>query len=207
MSEMKAELKAMYNRMNTIEKIEDDTALQANQGSWKGKKQFKGRCRNCGIYGHKGTDCRHRHNMSNEDKNMSTGFQNKNQTRKFNGTCHYCGKYGHRKSECYQLKNRTGNGNNAGSANVAEQKEQEFALTTCETGLYIWIGDSGSSCHMTYNVEGLHDLRTVVPEESITVGDGNQLRVTHIGKLRASIEQDDGSKKTIVLHDVKVVPK
>ena len=152
--------------------------------------------------------------MSQDDQNKSDGQQTSFRKPKFNRTCNYCGKFGHKKAECYSLKNRTEN-EHTGTAQVAgqEQKEKEFALATDNVGTVtetmrdIWIGDSGASCHMTYSVEGLHDLGKVVPEESITVGDGTQLRVTHIGNLRASIPQDDGSKKTIVLRDIKVVPK
>ena len=46
---------------------------------------FKGRCRGCGKFGHKKTDCP-------DDKN--------NQKKRFNGKCFHCGKKGHKKSEC-----------------------------------------------------------------------------------------------------------
>ena len=95
--------------MNTIEKQDEDTALQANQNTWKPKKQFKGRCLNCGIWGHKASMCRNQANMSQDDQNKSSRQQTGSRKPKFNGTCNYCGKFGHKKMDCYKLKNRTEN--------------------------------------------------------------------------------------------------
>ena len=56
-------------------------------------KDFKGRCYNCGEFGHKKEDYP---KLKNQTGNNSSG--------RFNGTCYYCGKRGHRRSECRKLK-------------------------------------------------------------------------------------------------------
>ena len=54
---------------------------------WK-KKQFKGRCRNCGTYGHKAADCPER-----KDRNI-------NEKKLKNVKCWKCGGYGHYANKC-----------------------------------------------------------------------------------------------------------
>ena len=91
---------------------EPDSALSVvNSGGKRFKKQFKGRCYNCGKIGHKGVDCwelgknkdkrpsnwssNFRNNVNNENSSNAT----KNR-KSFNGFCYVCGKRGHRSSEC-----------------------------------------------------------------------------------------------------------
>ena len=56
---------------------------------------FKGKCNNCGEWGHKGYQCPKKGNGGNENSNNSGGSSNK-----FSGKCHYCKKVGHRAFEC-----------------------------------------------------------------------------------------------------------
>ena len=58
-------------------------------------KNFKGRCYNCGEFGHKKVDCPKLRSQTNNDRSG-----------RFNGTCFYCGKRGHRKSECREWKKK-----------------------------------------------------------------------------------------------------
>ncbi len=60
-----------------------------------GTSQFKGRCRICGKWGHKGADCRGKGN----DSEKASG-----DSKKFTGTCHYCKKPGHMKANCFKKK-------------------------------------------------------------------------------------------------------
>ena len=55
--------------------------------------QFKGRCNNCGKYGHKKQDCIR--NGNNNNRNDTT--ENKGG---FNGTCNYRNKFGHNQEYC-----------------------------------------------------------------------------------------------------------
>ena len=60
--------------------------------------QFKGRCRKCGQYRHKGADFpEHKTESCTPSTTGST-------TTKFKGNCHYCGKKGHKEVECCKKK-------------------------------------------------------------------------------------------------------
>ena len=62
------------------------------------QKKFNGRCRACGVYGHKLVDCRRENKSSNNEKNNENDRRNKN---RFKGTCNYCHKYGHKEIDCW----------------------------------------------------------------------------------------------------------
>ncbi len=55
--------------------------------------QFKGRCNNCGKYGHKAADCREKKQNNN-----------KNKGKRFHGKCNYCGIIGHKEADCNKKK-------------------------------------------------------------------------------------------------------
>ena len=138
-------------------------------------KNFKGRCYNCGDFGHKKEDCPKLKNQASS-----------NRPGRFNGTCFYCGKRGHIKSECRKWKKKLEEMRNE-SANIHQEnknsdvmlmahegkvpicqviseyqdnenkveieQDQVFFMnqTTNESKINdnIWIADSGASCHMT----------------------------------------------------------
>ena len=58
---------------------------------------------------------------------------------------------------------------------------------------------------MTMSLQGLFDLRYY--NGSVTVGNGDKLKVTKIGTKIGTVVQKNGSKKNITLRDVKYVPK
>ena len=60
--------------------------------------QFKGRCRKCGQYGHKGADCPEK--KSENSTPSTTGST----TPIFQGNCRYCGKKGHKEAQCRKKK-------------------------------------------------------------------------------------------------------
>jgi hypothetical protein len=68
----------------------------------------------------------------------------------------------------------------------------------------IWIGDSGASCHNCNNDAALYDDAMI--SEEISVGNGNVMIATKIGKLRCEILQKNGESLVVTLHDVKFVP-
>ena len=101
METVREKLNSRFERITkNAEAKEEEKALAAF------KKQYKGRCSNCGEYGHKSGDC------SERDK-PSSGTGNKTENR-FNGECHYCHKKGHKKEDCRKMK----------ADNAKKQKEQ-----------------------------------------------------------------------------------
>ncbi|EED87033.1 predicted protein, partial [Thalassiosira pseudonana CCMP1335] len=91
METVREKLNSRFERITkNAEAKEEEKALAAF------KKQYKGRCSNCGEYGHKSGDC------SERDK-PSSGTGNKTENR-FNGECHYCHKKGHKKEDCRKMK-------------------------------------------------------------------------------------------------------
>jgi hypothetical protein len=68
----------------------------------------------------------------------------------------------------------------------------------------IWIGDSGASCHYCNNDAALYDYTIIC--EDITVGNGNVMTATKMGKLRCQILQKNGESLVVTLEDLKFVP-
>jgi hypothetical protein len=75
--------------------------------------KFKGRCRICGVYGHKGNNCWQRgqnkkfsggRGNGSTPGSSSTGRGNFGSDRKSNGKCHYCQKEGHQIKDFYKKK-------------------------------------------------------------------------------------------------------
>ena len=62
--------------------------------------QFKGRCNNCGKYGHKSANCWNKDGKKNTKKKEQESQRPKNENSTFTGTCHYCKKKGHKAFEC-----------------------------------------------------------------------------------------------------------
>ena len=79
--------------------------------------QFKGRCNNCGKYGHKKQDCRG--NGNNDKSKENTGKKGR-----FNLTCNYCNKFGHKQSDCYN-KHRNEQENFNGTCNYCNKLGQK----------------------------------------------------------------------------------
>jgi len=126
--------------------VKEEKALKAGF-----KKQFKGKCRVCGKIGHKGADCWTLE--SNKDK-RPTRYNDKNdgnKNAKFNGNCNYCNKKGHKEADC-RIK-QWDNANNA---------EVEYALIAThniqKSNVEVLIGDTGATCHMKSNTNGMYGL-------------------------------------------------
>jgi len=95
---LKNEILLKYNRIkknkgmkeeSENEEADEDTALVGYT------KNFKGRCYNCGEFGHKKQDY---HKLKNQANNSNTG--------RISRICFYCGKKGHKRSDCQKLKKR-----------------------------------------------------------------------------------------------------
>lgn len=73
--------------------------------------------------------------------------------------------------------------------NVREWNAQEMQMKIKRN---LWIGDSGASTHMTNNDVGMFDCEPT--NEPITVGNGQTLVATKIGKLRVRVTQTNGNQ-------------
>jgi hypothetical protein len=68
----------------------------------------------------------------------------------------------------------------------------------------LWLGDSGVSCHMTNDMDGMFDCRKI--KAPIKIGNGQSMIATHVDSKRMMILSKLGHSTEIVLYDVKYVP-
>jgi hypothetical protein len=68
----------------------------------------------------------------------------------------------------------------------------------------LWLADSGASCHMTFEEEGMFDCRVI--HTPIKIGSGKSMVATKIGKKRLTLKGPNGTTLEIVLRDCKLVP-
>ena len=76
-------------------------------------------------------------------------------------------------------------------------------MSMCEDSKYLWMGDSGSSCHFTNDDSGLFDWRPI--KEGISLGDGRTVYATKIGTLRLEVHQRNGTKCIVYLPECKYI--
>ena len=204
LAEMKSLMRTAFKdkEIKSNDKSEDDIGL-IGKDSVKGqdkrkynKKLFKGRCNECGSYGHKAVDCR------------------KKETASFKGTCHNCGIYGHKSTECRKPKNY--NHNKERTNGNKTQESADLAFNHLDVGLLnnekkdiwanYWIADSGATSHLTNDDTYLYDVETS-KDDKITIGDGSKMTVVKKGKLKVKTTDEQGKDICIELHDVKYVPE
>ena len=68
----------------------------------------------------------------------------------------------------------------------------------------LFIADSGASCHMVHSDQGMFDTQEI--DDEITVGNGNIIRATKIGKWKGILKMPNGIRQEITLDEVKYVP-
>jgi Reverse transcriptase (RNA-dependent DNA polymerase)/gag-polypeptide of LTR copia-type/Zinc knuckle len=233
------QLAMMEKRLNdkinllTVDEIRDDLNLRferlnikTNENNENGNNhdvaffggQFKGKCRNCGVIGHKARDCKNKfrqnggQNSANQNGGQNGGNQNNFQGNSSNGAyCNYCRRPGHHKGNCFKLKNRSNH--NSGTSSNDNQERRVFnsddvALTSIATDNNFsndtWIFDSGASCHYCQSMEGLTDVKDI--DELIKIGNGGAMRACKTGNLNCEVTQLDGRKFVVTLNNVKYVP-
>ena len=187
--ELKEELNLRFERLSTSQNdnLGEESALFTSQ--------FKGKCRNCGKFGHKAALCN-----SKQVKDEKSDIM-----------CNYCKKSGHVKANCFKLLRKNSGMNNSGGTQNGKNgvgATADVVLSSMtkieEFDNDIWIGDSGASCHYCNNDAALYDYTTIC--EDITVGNGNMMTATKMGKLRCQIIQKNGESLVVTLEDVKFVP-
>jgi hypothetical protein len=68
----------------------------------------------------------------------------------------------------------------------------------------LWLLDSGASCHMTFDEEGMFDCREI--KSQIKIGNSQTMTATKIGKKRVHLVKPDGSVMEFVLEECKLIP-
>ncbi len=147
---------------------------------------FKGRCRNCGEYGHKSVACRKKKGGGNDKRKTVV--------------CHHCKRPGHLKRDCYKLKNA--------KQYERPQRTEEFFLVANDmyrnVGNDMWFADSGASKHMINDPRGLFNIHEM--DEEIIVGNNQRLTCKVKGKLRVKIQLKDKSSIKNLLNEVLHIP-
>jgi enhancing lycopene biosynthesis protein 2 len=125
----------------TTPKTGDDVLLYAGG--------FKGKCNNCGKYGHKSAACRSKQNGTVGGGGTTTGSNNNNRNSSSNrststvstftntqvggnSVCNYCKKTGHWKNQCSVLKAKQASGTGGGNSTTQQSERAEVVLTVVE---------------------------------------------------------------------------
>jgi len=205
LEELRDQLRNKYRRLNKglTKKEEGETALATGFS-----KQFKGRCRSCGMFGHKAVDCKKRSIKEQESKGKTTensdGIRNKNRKHRFNGKCNHCGIFGHMEKDC--RKKKAQERENTAGGDEAEVVMMAHAHTNFDViDGNTWLGDTGSTAHMTNSMEGMFDIKK--EQGSVRIGDGKLMETSMIGSKRMLVVQKDGETKLVTLKNVKYVPE
>ena len=67
----------------------------------------------------------------------------------------------------------------------------------------IWTGDSGATCHLTNDASGMFDTQDST--STVTIGDGDKMKVMLTGKKKMTILQKNGDTQEVTIK-VKDVP-
>ena len=133
---LREELNIFFDRMRNKKggrlKSNEHDGAGGNEESALITANFKGRCRGCGKFGHKKSDC------PDEKKNK--------ETKKFQGKCFHCGKKGRRKADCWGLKK-----NDKANAVQEDDDSTEFALNS-------WCQVIDVECDTSINDVVAHDI-------------------------------------------------
>jgi hypothetical protein len=65
----------------------------------------------------------------------------------------------------------------------------------------LWIADTGASCHMTCNDDGMFNCVNI--NKTIKVGDGNFIKAIFMGNKRVSVLQPSNVIKNFVINDIR----
>ena len=114
LSNLMRKLQKLHSEHCEPEEDSDEESREEKKAHFSGAKQFKGRCHNCGVFGHKSQDCAEKDSDQNQQGRGSNqshsngghrnnGRNNGSRTPRFNGKCHHCGKKGHKKADCWTL--------------------------------------------------------------------------------------------------------
>jgi hypothetical protein len=200
LKKLEEELNLRFERLNPNSTNNSEGEMLEKHALFSG--QFKGKCRNRGLIGHKSFQCKNRAiNNGGNNGNSSGGI-----------FCSYCRKSGHDKKNCLKLKKKEARNNNpsnnSGDGNRQNYESQDVVFTdTSKNGTLsndLWICDSRACGHYCKSIEGVFNLKDIA--ETITVGNGDSMSATKVGSLRRCVVQLNGSTLDITINEVKYVP-
>ncbi len=209
MADIRTRLRNKYNKLKLrySNSTENDDSKEKALATTQPRRAFKGRCSNCGRWGHKAADCKKKE-KSGDEAGTEPG-------KTFEITCYYCQGKGHKASECNKKKadKAEKEAEKERAANTQEptknkKKEaamcvREFCGFTREKSEHLWIGDSGASSHYVGTLDGVTNIRDVNVE--VEIGTGTCIRATKAGTFRGKVKQSDGSMAVLKL-EVKYLP-
>jgi len=176
-----------------MEQVETDQALAVFC-------KFKGKCTNCGKFGHKSTECHLRVENSKQEGSNSKGDKSKKATDKSKINCFSCGKMGHYHLKCPKSKLKKG---------TAKQSEKgEIILMMIKGDKWphedIWIVDSAALTHIVNSKVGLFDVKNV--HKPIKIGDSKLVYATKVGQLKVFYTNYVGESQEFVLENIQFIP-
>ena len=95
-------------------------------------------------------------------------------------TCQISGKNGHSALDCYHRMNFAYHGRHA-PAKLASMVARSMVASSNANQNHNWLTDTTASDHITPNLSQLSVAQQPAAGESVTVGNGQDLPVTHIG--------------------------
>ena len=161
LSILRDKLSEKYEKIRKRKGWDDDSASEDEEERALFAKSFKGRCRKCGKFGHKGADCRSngKQNQGNQDK-TKTG-KGRAGGGKFQGKCYHCGKIGHREADCWKKHGKPKANEEQGNQAAEEPNEDEVALAGLSDDDYVYVAMSDGDTED----EGVKRRRTVDQDE------------------------------------------
>ena len=158
---------------------------------------FKGICRSCGNYGHKAADCKKK---SDKKPSSNSGGGNKDIVR------NYCKKKGHKEEVCWakQKNEKNEQKEKSEAADIALTVIDDFVLSALLNDRDYFLCDSGASSHMVNNDKGLFNVSET--DKSISMGNGEIVKASKVGSIKATVKDINGNDLNVVLNDVKYAP-
>jgi hypothetical protein len=106
-----------------------------------------------------------------------------------------------------QRKNGTSNGveNSSGNdeAEVVMMAHENRSFDSIDANT--WLGDTGSTAHMTNSLEGMFNLKK--DQGHVCIGDGKFMKSVQIGSKQMLVVQKNGETMEVTLQNVKYVPE
>ncbi|KAK9947388.1 hypothetical protein M0R45_003016 [Rubus argutus] len=145
-------------------------------------------CQLCGKVGHSAKTCR---TLANFQKNSSSSNSVE---------CQYCGRPYHTADKCFEIIGfpNQQQQQNQGSQGSMLQNHGGAAMMASTTTPQYWLADSGATNHMTNEVQLLQNLAPYSNGDTVQIGNGAHLNVTHTGNTKLG---------SLTLNNVLLIPE